>query len=86
MSLIWTIIIGLVVGMMGKELRPGQEPSGFWLTALLGIVGAVLISTAGSWLGLYRPGQPLSFVAAVIGASTFVLLFNTVRRMRMNRR
>lgn len=82
MQLIWIIVIGLVAGMMGKDLKPGQEPVGFWVPALMGMAGALLVFWLGQMAGWYRSGQPLGFVAGVIGASLAVSAFNTLRRLR----
>lgn len=82
MYLIWTVIIGFVAGLMGKDMTRGNEPSGFWLTGLIGVAGAVVCHQAGLWAGWYKGGQALGFVAAVIGASLALAAFNTVRRAR----
>jgi uncharacterized membrane protein YeaQ/YmgE (transglycosylase-associated protein family) len=62
MSIIWTIIIGFVAGIVAKFLHPGSsnEPSGFILTAALGIVG--------SFVATYRAGEAAGFIGAVVGA------------------
>jgi uncharacterized membrane protein YeaQ/YmgE (transglycosylase-associated protein family) len=74
MSILWTIIIGFVAGVVAKFLMPGKnEPSGFILTTILGIVGAFVASFLGQALGFYAPGEGASFIGAVIGA--IVLLF-----------
>jgi len=66
MSIIWTIIIGFVAGIVAKFLHPGSsnEPSGFILTAALGIIGA-FVATAIGW---YRAGEGAGFIGAVVGA------------------
>jgi len=74
MGIIWTIIIGFVAGVIAKFLMPGDnEPSGFVLTTILGIVGAFVASFLGQALGWYAPGQGAGFIGAVVGA--FILLF-----------
>ena len=58
MSILWTIIIGFIAGVIAKFIMPGDnEPSGFVLTAILGIVGAFVASYLGQALGWYRPGE-----------------------------
>ena len=67
--LLWTILIGLVAGIIAKLLVPGdREPSGFILTALLGVVGAWVASWLGQTLNLYGPGEGAGLVGAVIGS------------------
>lgn len=69
MSIIWTIIIGFVAGVIAKFLTPGtNEPSGFILTTILGIVGAFVASYLGEKLGLYAPGEGAGLIGAVVGA------------------
>ena len=54
MSIIWTILIGFVVGLLAKMLTPGRDPSGFFITATIGIVGSLLATFGGQALGLYH--------------------------------
>ena len=73
MSIIWTIIIGLIVGIVAKFLMPGLDPGGFVITALIGIVGSVIATYLGRALGFYQVGESAGFIAAVLGA--IILLF-----------
>ena len=67
MGIIWTIIIGFVVGIIAKFLMPGKnEPSGFILTTILGIVGAFVASFLGQAVGYYQPGQYAGFISSEI--------------------
>jgi uncharacterized membrane protein YeaQ/YmgE (transglycosylase-associated protein family) len=69
MSIVWTIIIGFIVGVIAKFLMPGKnEPSGFVLTTLLGIVGAFVATFLGQAVGFYRPGESSGFIGALVGA------------------
>jgi len=70
MGIIWTIIIGLVAGIVAKFLHPGSsnEPSGFILTAALGIIGAFVATYLGQAIGWYRAGEGAGFIGAVVGA------------------
>jgi uncharacterized membrane protein YeaQ/YmgE (transglycosylase-associated protein family) len=70
MSIIWTIIIGFVAGIVAKFLHPGSsnEPSGFVLTAALGIIGAFVATYLGQAIGWYRAGEGAGFIGAVVGA------------------
>ena len=70
MGIIWTIVIGLVAGVIAKFIMPGtkNEPSGFVLTTILGIVGAFVASYLGQALGWYAPGQGAGLIGAVVGA------------------
>jgi uncharacterized membrane protein YeaQ/YmgE (transglycosylase-associated protein family) len=68
MHLIWTILIGFVVGVLAKFLMPGKDPSGFFITAAIGIAGSLIATYLGRLLGWYEPGQSAGFIAALIGA------------------
>ena len=82
MTIIWAIIIGLIVGIVAKFLMPGRDPGGFIVTALLGIVGAVVATFLGQAMGIYAAGQSAGFIGAVIGA--IVVLF--IYRLLVGRR
>ena len=82
MGIIWAIIIGFIVGLVAKFLMPGRDPGGFIITALLGIVGAVLATFLGQAMGLYAAGQSAGFIGAVIGAILVLFIYNLVVRGR----
>jgi uncharacterized membrane protein YeaQ/YmgE (transglycosylase-associated protein family) len=76
MSIIWTIIIGFIAGVIAKFLHPGpNEPRGFILTTLLGIAGAFVATYLGQALGLYRAGESAGLIGAVIGAIIVLLIW-----------
>ena len=78
MSIIWTIIIGLLVGIVAKFLMPGRDPGGFIITAIIGIVGSVVATYLGQALGFYSPGQSAGFIAAVLGSIILLVLYRMV--------
>lgn len=78
MNLIWTLIIGLMIGVVAKFLMPGRDPGGFIITILLGIGGAMFASWAGGALGIYPSGEPVGFIAAVLGAMGLLLIFRMI--------
>ena len=81
MSILWTIIIGFVAGVVAKFLMPGpNEPSGFILTTILGIVGAVVASYLGQGLGLYGPGEGAGLIGAIVGAVVVLAVWSIVAR------
>ena len=74
MGIIWTIIIGFIAGVIAKFIMPGpNEPQGFILTAILGIVGAFVASFLGQAVGWYRPGEGAGLIGALVGA--IIILF-----------
>jgi uncharacterized membrane protein YeaQ/YmgE (transglycosylase-associated protein family) len=54
---------------------PGRDPGGFIITTILGIVGALVGGFLGRVLGLYREGDPVGFVMAVIGSIILLVLY-----------
>jgi len=85
MSILWTIIIGFVAGVIAKFIMPGDnEPSGFILTAILGIVGAFVATFLGQSLGWYGPDQGAGLIGAVVGAIIVLLVYGLIagRRQR----
>lgn len=83
MGIIWTIVIGFVAGVIAKFLMPGtNEPSGFVMTTILGIVGAFVASFLGQALGWYEPGEGAGLIGAVVGAIVLLLVWGIVSRRR----
>jgi uncharacterized membrane protein YeaQ/YmgE (transglycosylase-associated protein family) len=79
MSILWTIIIGFLAGVIAKFIMPGDnEPSGFILTAILGIVGAFVATYLGQALGWYGPGQGAGLIGAVVGAVIVLFVYGMV--------
>ncbi len=76
MSIIWTIIIGFVAGVIAKLITPGgNEPAGFVMTTLLGIIGAFVATYLGQALGWYRADQAAGLIGAVVGAVIVLLIW-----------
>jgi len=83
MGIIWTIVIGFVAGVIAKFIMPGSnEPSGFVLTTILGIVGAFVASYLGQALGWYRPGEGAGLIGAVVGAIVLLVIWGAVAKRR----
>ncbi len=80
MSIIWTILIGFVVGLLAKMLTPGRDPSGFFVTAAIGIAGSLLATFGGQALGLYNAGEPAGFIGSLVGAIVLLVIYHLVRR------
>ena len=75
MHIIGWILFGLVVGIVAKFLMPGRDPGGFVITALLGIVGALVGGFLGRAMGWYREGDAVGFFMAVIGSIIVLALY-----------
>jgi uncharacterized membrane protein YeaQ/YmgE (transglycosylase-associated protein family) len=81
MGIVWTIVIGFVAGIIAKFVMPGDnEPSGFVMTTILGIVGAFVASFLGRALGWYGPDDGAGLIGAVIGAVIVLAICGAMRR------
>lgn len=84
MGIISTIIIGFIVGFIAKLLTPGKEPSGFIITTLLGIGGALLGKFIGQGIGLYREGDSAGFFMSIIGAIIILFIYHYFTRNKVS--
>jgi uncharacterized membrane protein YeaQ/YmgE (transglycosylase-associated protein family) len=82
MEILWMLLIGLVVGIVAKFLMPGNDPGGFIVTALLGIAGSFVAGMAGKALGWYGDGEPVGFIASVLGAMLLLFLYRLFTKGR----
>ena len=81
MGILWTILIGFIAGVIAKFITPGDnEPSGFILTTILGIVGAVVATYLGQALGWYEAGQGAGLIGATVGAIIILLIWGAIAR------
>jgi uncharacterized membrane protein YeaQ/YmgE (transglycosylase-associated protein family) len=75
MGLLWTIIIGFLAGLIARAVMPGRQIMGIIMTTLLGVGGALLAGYAGQLLGYYKVGEPVGFIASVVGALVILFLW-----------
>lgn len=80
--MIWSIIIGLIVGAIAKLLMPGKDPGGWIVTIILGILGAVVAGWIGRAVGWYNEGEAAGFIASVLGAMLLLFLYRLVIKGR----
>ncbi|HVR51128.1 MAG TPA: GlsB/YeaQ/YmgE family stress response membrane protein [Pseudorhodoferax sp.] len=78
-SLIGTIIVGFIVGLLARALKPGDDKLGIIMTSLLGIGGSLLASWAGQKMGWYLPGAPAGWIASIVGAVVLLLIYGLVK-------
>ena len=80
LSLIGTIIVGLVVGLIARALKPGDDSMGLIMTIILGIAGSLVAGYVGRALVWYQPGLASGWIASVIGAIVLLVIYHMVRR------
>ena len=79
MGIIWTIVLGFVIGVIAKFIHPGKENMGFVVTVVLGIAGSFGAGVIGQFLGWYRAGEGAGFVASVIVAVILLVVYGRLR-------
>jgi uncharacterized membrane protein YeaQ/YmgE (transglycosylase-associated protein family) len=82
MSIIWTILIGFIVGVLAKFVMPGKDPGGFFITAGIGILGSIIATYGGKALGIYGGEETAGFIGAFIGAIILLILYRLLMRNR----
>jgi len=75
LSLIWTAIIGLIIGAVAKLIMPGKDPGGWIVTLLLGLAGSFIAGYLGRLVGWYKEGQSAGFIMSVLGAVLLLYLY-----------
>jgi uncharacterized membrane protein YeaQ/YmgE (transglycosylase-associated protein family) len=78
MEILWMAIIGLVAGALAKLIMPGRDPGGIIVTMLIGVAGALLAGFLGRAAGWYEQGEPVGFIAAVVGAIILLGIYRLV--------
>jgi uncharacterized membrane protein YeaQ/YmgE (transglycosylase-associated protein family) len=78
-SIIGTIVVGFIVGLIARAVKPGNDKMGLIMTTLLGIAGAFLARYAGQAMGWYQANEPAGWIASVIGAVILLFIYGLVR-------
>lgn len=76
--MLWTLFVGLIVGMIAKLLMPGKDPGGFIITMLIGVAGAFVANLLGTQLGWYVQGETAGFIASVVGAVVLLAIYRAI--------
>ena len=79
-SLIITIVIGFIAGLLARAIHPGNDKTGCWMTTLLGVAGSLLATYGGRMLGFYGNNSAAGFIASVIGAIIILFIYNLVSK------
>lgn len=78
-SLIGMLFIGLVVGLIARAVKPGDDKLGWIMTALLGVSGSFMAGYVGTAMGWYRQGEAAGWIASVIGAVLLLVLYDLIK-------
>ncbi|MBN1103951.1 MAG: GlsB/YeaQ/YmgE family stress response membrane protein [Deltaproteobacteria bacterium] len=79
MGVIWTIVLGFVIGLIAKLIYPGRQNMGFIMTILLGIAGSFLAGVIGQFIGWYKAGQGAGFIASVVVAILLLAIYGKIK-------
>jgi uncharacterized membrane protein YeaQ/YmgE (transglycosylase-associated protein family) len=79
MGILWTIVIGFVIGVIAKFVHPGKENMGFIMTILLGIAGSFLAGIIGQFIGWYNAGEGAGFIASIIVAIILLVIYGRIK-------
>ncbi|WP_341677598.1 GlsB/YeaQ/YmgE family stress response membrane protein [Niveibacterium sp. SC-1] len=80
MGWLWTILIGLIVGVIARFLKPGDDSMGWIMTIVLGIAGSLLATFVGQSMGWYMAGQSAGWIASVVGAIILLVIYGLIRK------
>ena len=80
MNIIGTIVIGFIVGLIARAVKPGDDKLGLIMTAVLGIAGSFVASYGGQALGLYKQGDVAGWIASVVGAVILLVIYGLVTK------
>jgi uncharacterized membrane protein YeaQ/YmgE (transglycosylase-associated protein family) len=80
MSIVWTILIGFVAGLVARAIKPGDDSAGFIVTTLIGIAGSLIATYVGQAMGWYRAGEGAGFIASVVGAIVLLFIWGLIKR------
>ena len=81
-SILGTLLVGLIVGLIARAVKPGDDKLGWIMTALLGVAGAFVATYVGVGMGWYAKGTPAGWIASVVGAIVLLVLYGLVRRTK----
>lgn len=79
LSILGTIVVGFIVGLIARAVKPGNDKLGLIMTTLLGIAGAFISRYAGAAMGWYQPNEPAGWIASVVGAIILLVIYSLVK-------
>ena len=82
MSIVWTVLIGFVAGLIARALKPGDDSMGIIMTTVVGVLGALAATYLGQAMGWYTAGQGAGFIASVVGAIVLLFVWGLVAKKK----
>lgn len=82
MSIVWTILIGFVAGLIARALKPGDDSMGIIMTTVVGVLGALAATYLGQAMGWYTAGQGAGFIASVVGAIVLLVIWGLIAKKK----
>ena len=82
MSIVWTVLIGFVAGLIARAIKPGDDSMGIIMTTVVGVLGALAATYIGQALGWYTAGQGAGFIASVVGAIVLLVIWGLVAKKK----
>ena len=82
MSIVWTILIGFVAGLVARAIKPGDDSMGIIMTTVVGVLGALAATYLGQAMGWYIAGEGAGFIASVVGAIVLLVVWGLVARKK----
>jgi len=79
MGIVWTIVVGFVIGVVAKFLHPGKDNMGFIATVVLGMLGSFVAGIIGQAMGWYQAGEGAGFIASVVVAIVLLVVYGRLR-------
>lgn len=81
-SFIGTLIVGFVIGLIARAIKPGDNSLNLIWTIVLGVAGSLVAGYVGRAAGWYEPGQGAGWIASTIGAIVLLVIYGLIRKQR----
>lgn len=82
LGILWTILIGFIVGLVARFVKPGDDKLGLGWTMVLGVGGSLVAKYVGQGMGWYRDDEPAGFIASVVFAVVLLAIYAAVRKKK----
>ncbi len=80
LSILGTIIVGFIVGLIARAVKPGDDKLGWIMTTVLGVAGSLVATYAGNAMGWYAAGEPAGWIASVVGAVVLLVIYGLIKK------